>query len=356
VAVIQERKGNDGKIKFRALVRLKGYPPQSATFERKTDAKKWAQDTESAIRHGRYFPSQEARKHLFSELVDRYIDQVLPHKPKMKKQQEGQLNWWKAQLGYYLLSDVSPALIGECRDRLLNEKNDQGKTRAPATVVRYLAAVSHAFTIAVNEWGWMESNPVAKVKRPKEPRGRVRFLDDKEREHLLAACQSSWNKDLYPIVVLALSTGMRQGEILNLSWKDIDLQRRQLVLHETKNNERRVVPVVGHALEVIKEHGKVRNLESDYVFPKGAQSGQTSIRKAWEKAVKDAELEDFKFHDLRHTAASYLAMNGATLAEIAEVLGHKTLQMVKRYTHLSEAHTSTIVEKMNAKIFSDHNH
>jgi integrase len=352
VAVIQERKDKSGTVKYRALVRLKGYPPQSATFERKTDANKWAQDTESAIRHGRYFPSQESRKHTFSDLIDRYIIQVLPHKPKMIKQQQSQLTWWKKQLGHYLLAEVTPALISECKESLFNDKNTNGKTRAPATVSRYLSALSHAFTIAVNEWGWLEHNPVSKVKKPTEPRGRVRFLDEAERRELLAACKQSPNKDLYPIVVLALATGMRQGEIMTLKWKDIDLKRRQLALHETKNNERRVVPIVGYALEVLSEHGKIRNIESDYVFPKCAQNGQTAIRKAWQKAVGEAKLENFRFHDLRHTAASYLAMNGATLAEIAEVLGHKTLLMVKRYAHLSEAHTSSIVEKMNAKIFS----
>jgi integrase len=352
VAVIQERKDKSGTVKYRALVRLKGYPPQSATFERKTDANKWAQDTESAIRHGRYFPSQESRKHTFSDLIDRYIIQVLPHKPKMIKQQQSQLTWWKKQLGHYLLAEVSPALISECKESLFNDKNTNGKTRAPATVSRYLSALSHAFTIAVNEWGWLEHNPVSKVKKPTEPRGRVRFLDEAERRELLAACKQSPNKDLYPIVVLALATGMRQGEIMTLKWKDIDLKRRQLALHETKNNERRVVPIVGYALEVLSEHGKIRNIESDYVFPKCAQNGQAAIRKGWQKAVGEAKLENFRFHDLRHTAASYLAMNGATLAEIAEVLGHKTLLMVKRYAHLSEAHTSSIVEKMNAKIFS----
>jgi integrase len=351
VAVIQERKDKSGKIKYRALVRLKGYPPQSATFGRRTDAKKWAQDTESAIRHGRYFPSQESRKHTLADLIDRYIAQVLPHKPKMIKQQKSQLIWWKEQLGHYLLAEVSPALISECKENLLNDKKDNGKTRAPATVVRYLSTLSHTFTIAVNEWGWVEHNPVIKVKKPTEPRGRVRFLDEAERKELLTACKESSNKDLYPIVVLALSTGMRQGEILTLKWKDIDLKRRQLALHETKNNERRVVPVVGYALEVLSEHGKIRNIENDNVFPRCAEKGQSAIRKAWLKAVKESKLEDFRFHDLRHTTASYLAMNGATLAEIAEVLGHKTLQMVKRYAYLSEAHTSSIVEKMNAKIF-----
>lgn len=163
-------------------------------------------------------------------------------------------------------------------------------------------------------------------------------------------------------MVLALSTGARRNEILNLQWSNIDLERSQIVLHETKNGERRVLPLQGHAKNLIKEHAKVRILGCDYVFPseithKNA-AGETvyqpiDIRTAWENALTKAKVVDFRFHDLRHSAASYLAMNGATLAEIAEVLGHKTLQMVKRYAHLSEAHTSAVVARMNERIFGN---
>lgn len=351
MATIQERTSSDGKTKYRVIVRLKGYPPQSATFDRKTDAKKWAQDTESAIRDGRHFKTAEAKKHTLAEMVDRYIEYVLPHKPKAIKPQTQQLNWWKNELGHRLLADVTPALIAECRDKLIAGKTYRQKKRSPATTNRYLAALSHAFTIAVNEWGWLEINPVSKVKRPTEPRGRVRFLDDDERDRLLASCRASRSKVLYAIVVLAISTGMRQGEILNLKWKDIDLSRSRLVLHETKNNERRAVPIVGLAQEVLSDLSKVRRIDSQLVFPGTDPEKPLKIRKAFDSALKEAGIENFRFHDLRHTAASYLAMNGATLAEIAEVLGHKTLQMVKRYAHLSESHTSSVVEKMNNKIF-----
>lgn len=355
MAVIQERKSSDGKIKYRVLIRMRGFPPQSATFERKTDAKKWAQDTESAMRDGRYFKTAEAKKHTFAEMVDRYVQQILPHKVKMYDQQRSQLEWWKKQLGHYLLSDVNPAKIGECRDRLLNGETRYGKKRTPATVNRYLSAISHCFSVARDEWEWVEANPVSRSKKMKEPRGRVRFLSEEERIRLLQECKDSYLPALYPIVILAISTGMRQGEILKLRWSDIDFDRRQLVIHETKNNERRVVPVVSEAHRVLKEYGKVRQINSEHVFPAGARSGVQAIRKAWEAALAKAEIADFRFHDLRHSAASYLAMNGATLAELADVLGHKTLQMVKRYAHLSEAHTSKVVERMNEKIFGDGN-
>lgn len=352
MAVIQERTSSTGKKKYRVLIRLKGYPPQSATFDRKTDAKKWAQDTESAIRDGRHFKTGEAKKHTVAEMIERYSSQVLPNKPKSSKNQQIHLRWWKDRIGYYMLSDISSAMISLCRDELLNGEIAGGRKRGSATVARYMTTMSYVVNIALKEWEWLEINPFSRVKKPTEPRGRVRFLDDDERSRLIEVCLESSHKSLYPIVVLAISTGMRQGEILSLKWKNIDLSRSQLALHETKNNERRAVPIVGLAHEVLTKLSKVRRIDSPFVFPGKDPNVPTTIRKAWGVVLQQAEIEDFRFHDLRHTTASYLAMNGATLAEIAEVLGHKTLQMVKRYAHLSEAHTSSVVERMNNKIFN----
>jgi integrase len=201
-----------------------------------------------------------------------------------------------------------------------------------------------------------------KIKKYKEAKGRVRFLSDEERVNLLQACKDSNNGHLYKAVVLALSTGARKMEILGLKWVDIDFTRGQIVLHETKNGERRVIPLKGLAMELMREHKKSKIDDCPYVFPsakvKKAKDGTLiyqpiDIRTAWENALIRAKISDFRFHDLRHSAASYLAMNGASLAEIAEVLGHKTLQMVKRYAHMSDAHTSSIVAKMNERIFGN---
>ncbi|MET0014784.1 MAG: site-specific integrase [Sedimenticola sp.] len=368
MASIRKRTKKDGTTSYRVDVRLKGFPPQRATFKRLTDAKKWGQQTEAAIREGRYFKTAEARKHTFSELADRYVKSVLPAKSlSAEKAQTSQMNWWKGELGHLVLADVTPAQITECRDKLLSETTKRGRIRSPATVVRYMAVLSHAFNIAVNEWGWLEDSPVRKVKKPKEPRGRVRFLSDDnigpngekiegERTRLLRACQESSNHYLYTVVVLALSTGMRQGEIMGLTWDVVDLHQGRITLLETKNGERRVVPLVGKALELLKEHAKVKRLDTRLLFPgrlKRKDIKPVDLRLPWLEALKKAQIDDFRFHDLRHSAASYLAMNGASLAEIAEVLGHKTLQMVKRYSHLSEAHTAGVVSRMNESIFGE---
>lgn len=352
MAFIETRKSANGKVTFRAQVRLKGYPIQSATFDRKTDAKSWAQQTESAMKEGRHFKTIESKRHTAAEMIDRYIQSVLPHKGSNKQVQEQQLNWWKQEIGSYLLADVSPALISEHRDKLRDGDTKHGvKVKTPATTNRYLAILSHCLTIAVNEWGWIEDSPMRKVRKLTEPRGRIRFLSDEERTSLLATCEASPNKLLYPIVVLALATGARQGEILTLKWDQVDLVRGKITLYDTKNKDIRVLPLAGHALKVIKDMNKVRHIHTDFLFPGKIKDQPIDIRAPWERALEVAEITDFRFHDLRHSAASYLAMNGATLTEIAEILGHKTLAMVKRYSHLTEQHTSKVVAKMNKQIF-----
>ncbi len=354
MASIEKRTDASGEISYRVKVRLKGYPVQSATFKRVTDAKKWAVHTEASIREGRHFKYAEAKKHTVGEMVDRYVEKIIPSKSKSGKDYKRHLQYWKKELGHVLLSDFTPALIVEKRDELACGMTNRGQ-RTPSTVNRYLAALSHACTIAVKEWGWMEDSPMRKVSKLKEPRGRVRFLSDSERAALLVASKSTPYKHLHLIIVLALSTGARKGEIMNLRWGDINEKRNQIILHETKNGERRVLPLTGYARELILEHEKIRRIDTDMLFPSKTGQSPFDIKKSWRHALKDAGIDDFRFHDLRHSAASYLAMNGASPAEIADVLGHKTLSMVKRYAHLSEAHTSSVVASMNERIFGDVN-
>lgn len=352
MASYKEHKDKNGKVvSYNVQVRIKGHPPQYASFKRKTDMERWIQNTESAIREGRHFKTTEAKKHTLGDLIDRYISDVLPTKEKSEKKQTAQLLWWKEQIGSYLLSDVTPAMIAKQRDVLLKGVTKRGKARSSSTTVRYMAALSHAFTVAMKEWGWVEDSPIRKVSKPREPRGRVRFLNDEERVRLLQACKESTNPYLYTIVILAISCGMRLTEILTISWSNVQIDKGRVILPQTKNGEIRQVFLTGHALELIRKLDKIRRLDSQLLFPGKFPKKPIDIRAAWEHAVKRSELENFNFHDLRHSCASYLAMNGASLAEISEVLGHKSLTMVKRYAHLSESHTTGVVTRMNEKIF-----
>ena len=353
MASIEKRQGSDGKPQYRVKIRLKGAAPQSATFIRKSDANRWAQSTEAAIRDGRYFSTSEARKRTLTELLDKYEKKVVPLK-KNQQTQKGMIAWWKKQLGSRTLAEITPAVIADSRDKLEEEITARGTSRSPATVSKYLRVLSHAFNVAIKDWEWTSFNPVKNVTKPKEPRGRVRYLDDQERHALLEACRSSSSHSLYPIVLLAITTGMRLGEIRSLRWGDINFKENSILLHQTKNDERRNVPLVNPARSELKKLAKVRQIKSDLVFPSKINPDQPiDIRKPWESARKHSGVQDFRFHDLRHTAASYLAMSGASLLEIANILGHKNLQMVKRYAHLSDPHTHKVLDSMSKRFLSD---
>jgi integrase len=353
VANIQERIGKDGTAKYRVQIRT-GRKYVTRTFRRKTDADRWARDTETDMGRGLYQQTVESQKHTFGDMVDRYVGNVLPAKsPSTSRAQVQQMEWWKNELGHHLLAEITPAMIVECRDELLRGVTRDGTKRSPSTVTRYLAALSHCYSVAMKEWGWVDDTPMRKISRPKEPTGRVRYLDKGEVERLLDICRDSSNDYLYSIVLLAVSTGMRKGEILSLTWDRVELDRGVLILssEQTKNRTARAIPLAGQAhAEMLRLKRVPRRIDTKLVFPGSATSTEPkpiNIDNAWRKVLELADIKDFRFHDLRHTAASHLAMNGATLAEIAEVLGHKTLAMVKRYSHLSEQHTSDVVRRMN---------
>lgn len=350
MATITERRTENGKRHYQVKVRLKGYPPQAATFRRKKEAERWAQATEAALRERRYFKAAESERRTVGELIDRYMREILPAK-RSARSQRAQLLWWRRELGHLTLADLTPATIADCRDRLARGETPSGKKASPASQVRYLAALSHTFTVAVREWGWLDDNPVRKVRRPTEPRGRVRFLLEKERTALLGACKRSRNPLLYPLVVLALATGARLGELLSLRWSDVDLSRGVARLARTKNGEPRTLPLIGHALAVLQTRAAERENDTSFLFPSEHGRTPATLQRPWKQALAEAGIGNFRFHDLRHTAASYLAMTGATPTDIAAVLGHKTLSMVKRYAHLSDQHVSQVVARMNESIF-----
>lgn len=351
MATIEARRADDGTLTYRVKVRLKGHPTEHATFRRKTDAQRWAQSIESAIREGRHFKTTEAKRHTFNDLAERYLREVLPDRPRNALNTRRHLAYWQAKLGRLTLADITPALISQYRNELLAGETPRKTLRSNATVVRYLATISHAFNVAMKDWQWVNDNPVSKISKPRQARGRERFLSDEERERLLQVCRQSPSPYLYTVVVLAISTGMRRGEIMNLHWKDVNLKDGIVILSRTKNDTSRAVPMGTLACSLLADLHKQRRTDTPLVFPGLFPSKPIELKKPWEAAVKTAKLEDFRFHDLRHTAASYLAMNGATTVEIAAVLGHKTLAMVKRYSHLTHSHTAAVVRSMNDRIF-----
>ncbi|KAA1175878.1 site-specific integrase [Marinobacter salinexigens] len=358
MASIEKRTDKQGKSSYRVKIRLKGRPTETATFDRLTDAKRWATQTEAAIREGRHFHSAAGKGKTLSDAIERYERDILPGL-KDQKHRSTHLAWWKKKIGETAIKDVNSALLTECKDELRTTPYKTGNTykqRSDATVNRYIASLSPVMKAATNDWEWIPNNPCQKVRRGSETKGRTRFLAKDERNALLDACdKATETPELKIIVLLALTTGGRRGEISGLRWQDVDLQRKRVTFEDTKNGETRAAPLVGPALAAMTDWAKVRPLNgSAYVFAgrtDKTKSKPLDFEKAWQTALKRAELTDFRFHDLRHTAASYLAMNGAGLRELADILGHKTLAMVQRYSHLTQDHKAAVVERMTSAIF-----
>lgn len=337
MATITKRTGKNGTT-YRVQVRVKGYPLESASFDRLTDAKRWAADTESAIKAGKHFGA--ARRRTFDDLADEYEESMVGTL-KSDRDRVTHLARWRAEFGSKVLEDLTPAAISKVRDKLLKEATAAGTIRTPATVNRFLATLSACFTHGVKQLEWLERNPVSRVTKGKETKGRVRFLSDEERIRLLKECRESSNPHLYTAVVLALSTGARQDEIMSSRWPQVDFKRRtiQLLEGETKNEEGRVLPLTGEAFQLLEARAQVRDIRDDRVFPVPALGRPFgSLKTAWAAALKRSEIKDFRWHDLRHTAASYLTMAGVSSTQVAKILGHKTLQMTARYSHLSPEH------------------
>lgn len=355
MATIEKRTTGDGKTTYRVKVRIKGFSPETASFERMTDAKNWATKTEADMKAGRHFG--QSKRHTFNDLADEYQSHA---------KDPARHAYWRDVFGSDMLDSVTAARISKERDKLLagethrfaeiatgDDDVDANRTkgkRTGATVNRYLAALSSCLSHGVT-LEWIERNPCERVKKPAESKGRVRFLDDDERSRLLAACKL--HADLYLAVVLALTTGARQAEIMTLRWGQIDFRRQVITLSKTKNGETRSIPLVGEAFTLLQERAKVRSLTDDRIFPpmfRAKTAECLNLRTPWEDALKAAAITDFHWHDLRHTAASYLAMSGVSLVEIAKVLGHRTLAMVARYAHLSDEHIVSTGEKLAARL------
>jgi len=362
MGAIQIRKKKDGTITYKVVVRIKGYNTETETFPNKTLAKRWMNDIESQMRKGLYVSDCEARKHTLSELIDRYIRHELPKRKETDHQKyKMQLEWWKNKIGAFYLSKITPAVVSEYKEVLITEESTKPKgnkkTRSYATANRYLSSLSAVCSIASREWGWMRDNPVLSVKKYPEPARKDRYLMQDEIKKILDACKTfnlkgdNYNNETYLFVLVALSTGARYSEIHCLRWQNVDFKNKQFYFLETKNGENRGVPMVQDVYTKLKEFKKIRNINSDYLWTTKNGKKLIDMRVRFYKVLEVAGIKDLRFHDLRHTVASHIAMNGGSLLDIAQVTGHKSMQMVKRYSHLTKQHTAELLEKTTAIMF-----
>lgn len=318
-------------------VKVKG-KTYAKTFELLRDAKKWAAQKEAELLHKVRFDSPYPDVTV-ADLFSRYLREK-KNELKSYKDYVTALGLFEKDHAWKRICEIRRKDILNFREGLLREKNN---TR----VNRIMAYISSAFSFAVQE-ELLEASPMVNMSKLKEPRGRTRFLSDEERERLLEA--SAKHEILNMVVNIALATGARRGEILNLTWSTVDFVRGLVIIEDSKNGERRTIPLFGKCLDLLRGWWKKSGQPKKGFIFAGSGQGPFDIRKSWAKAIKKAGLSDFRFHDLRHTCASYLAMSGVSIGVIAEILGHKTLQMTKRYSHLDQEHKKSVLEELENKL------
>lgn len=351
MATISARTGPDENDKmivigYQAIIRKKGYPSQSKTFRAKRDAERWARQTESEMERGVFVQRTESEQTTLKELLDRYSREVLPTL-KGGYREQSRIKALQAGLGAYSLAALNSTMIAKYRDKRLSTVSEKtGRLVSPQTVKHELGLLQRALKMATMEWGIALPGgiPTAMVKKPSLPSARDRRLVSDEEARLLAACTEARNDWLRPVVTFAIETAMRAGEILEtweltkrtgkqemkslgLQWADVDLKKRTAHLPTTKNGEARTVPLSSRAVAILE--ALPRNTD-------GRVFGTTyeGIHQAFVRACKRAGIADLRFHDLRHEATSRFFEKGLREMQVAAITGHKTLQMLKRYTHL----------------------
>lgn len=335
-------------IVYKAIITQRGVPIKSKTFTRKGDAKDWAKRIEADQEMMEALGTRGAGMR-FSELVDEYMAQWQGK----DHNQIFRARYWQICFGKNKLIDITSDMIRQQLKEFEAGKvlrgDGKGKAasidrdRSPATVNRYRTVLSAMFRYAIYE-GYLTVNPVTRVPARKVNNQVNRFLDESERGRLLAACgKSEWTR-LHLLVLMALTSGMRKGELLGLRWSAIDFEKNLAKLADTKNGEPRHCPIPEFVMDQLRP---LRQIGNGLLFPSEAKPEQPfEFKKHWLKALNDAGIENFRFHDLRHSAASLLAMSGASLYEVGEVLGHKSTQTTKRYAHLSVEHKSRLIDRV----------
>ncbi|MBX3718130.1 MAG: site-specific integrase [Parachlamydiales bacterium] len=350
MASIYKRKNENGTTVWRAVIRIKGHPTVSKSFERKQEADDWVMETERLIKRGQFNFEATKRQHNYSDLIDRlHAERVFDHQRSFKNIRS-QFEYWKNRLGSYALIHITYDLIIQERKHLIDSFEAKGMQANPGTINRYMATLSSTLAYAVEQLRWIHENPCSRLLKLKESAGRDRILNEEEIGRLLAACKESKSPYLYCVVLFALTTGARRGEILGLEWRHVDFQNGNAHLRETKNGRPRSVALTGRVLNELQRLYVLRNPGKTLVFASQTAFGRIDIKKAWMEALRRALIQNYRFHDMRHQFATFAASMGASNLELATAMGHRTLAMLLRYSNLDTQSTKKYSEKISVKL------
>ena len=337
MATIQKIHRSKGVV-YRVLIRKKGFKSITKVFSSKRMAVQFANRVESSNEALLAFGGENKTKLILGDVAQEYLSKE--YKGKDHQKQSTRLEFWVKSIDIKPISDIVTSDVSEAMSRLPNNLSN-------ATINRYKSALSVVFNYACRHYN-LTSNPVQLIPSKPEDNHRVRYLSTLERKRLLWACgKANWPK-LYLLVLMAITTGARRGELLGLGWNDIDFERQTAYVKTTKNGQPKVLPLTDG---VTKELIKFRQQDSSLIFNSEIKPSKAfCFNKQWKKALAIAKVDNFRFHDLRHTTASYLAMSGASLLEIADVLGHKQISVTQRYAHLCIDHKEKLINSVMKEI------
>ena len=374
MANIRARKTLKGVTRYQAFIRIKGYKPIMKTFDRYSKAVEWAKKIEVQMKEGVYkeepqvmdMPKSESeitteeelmlfrRNNIttVSDAIFYFKTYIAPNRYVDLEKYIYMYDWWNAQLGTIKLINLTSSMISSCKQILATEKIEKGDkqvVRKNNTINKYLMCFSAVLTYVSVELEIIEMNPMKKIKTL-PTKGRKRFASIKEIAQIHDACKEH-SSMVYLFFILLLVTGGRYSEVLHLCVENIDFISKQVYYLDTKNKESRGVPIDDNTIALIKNYLIENNITSGNIFIAKRKDGKYPyIRSIMMNIFKTLGLEDFHIHDIRHTTASYVAMNGGSLLDIAEILGHKSLVMARRYSHLTQKHTATVLQKVRGKL------
>lgn len=312
--------------RWQAQVRRRGMKPRAKSFDSKLEAEKWARDLEAQVdRFGSAPDTKILETMTLGALLERYQREVSPTKRGSVQEIQRLDVLRRHELAYRSLVGLSPQDITSFRDERL-------QSVAASTTVRELAILSHVLEVAIRDWGLpLGRNVVKMVRRPVIRNERSRRLVGDEEQRLLAECATGKTPCLKTLLIIAIETGMRRGELLGLRWRDISHNRRVVTLHMTKNGERREVPLSQRAYDALSTWRRSDDLnDEERVFPLSAGG----LEQIWSRLLLRAKITDLRFHDLRHEAVSRLFERGLNVMEVSSISGHRELRMLRRYSHL----------------------
>jgi integrase len=309
-----------GEGQYHVQIRKRGYPTQTKTFTKEADAKRWATIIEAEMERGVFVSRTEAESTLLKDVLQRYATEVLPMK-RSAQSDRSRIKTLLESFGQYRMASLTSTQVAAFRDRRL-------QVVGPQSVIHEINLLNRVLKAATMDWGIALPGglPTAQVRKPTKPRGRDRRVSQDEIAKILVATESA---ELRTIIALAVETGMRRNELASLMWDHIDLKKQTAHLPKTKTDVPRTIPLSKAAIAALetfgaKDQGKVFSLQGE------------SMSQAFERACEKhrADIPGVRFHDLRHEATSRLFEKGLNLMEVAAITGHKTLDMLKRYTHL----------------------